>query len=81
MRMPGGESKKEALLRAKNVISAFVNSNSFSRIGVSTHGGILRYLSHDCMNAPTDPIAIPNCAVYSIELTLNPLRWKFCGTI
>jgi 2,3-bisphosphoglycerate-dependent phosphoglycerate mutase len=67
MKMPQGERKRDALVRAQNAITKFMQETNYTRVGVSTHGGILRYLSHDSMAEVQDPISIPNCAVYRIS--------------
>lgn len=78
-RMPGGESKLEAVQRAKHAIYSSLEKKKYQRIGIATHGALLRCLAHHSMTEVQQPIPIPNCAVYEIQLELNPERWIFWG--
>lgn len=81
IRMPGGESKLEAARRAKHGICSIIEANGYQRIGISTHGALLRCLAHHSMTEVQQPIPIPNCAVYELKLELTKERWQFIGPL
>ena len=78
-RYPGGESKSELVARARLAIASFIQANDYQCIGVSTHGGVLRVLARSCMDADSEPIAIPNCAVYCFQAVTAPFSLQFLG--
>ena len=74
----GGETKKEHLIRLLHFLESFCISNPHLRkIGISTHGGCIRRLVHHCNDAPTEAIALPNCALYLITFNATSGAWKF----
>ncbi len=79
---PNGESKREHLQRQLNFLETFMLENSnLTKLAVSTHGGSLRRLVHYCDNSPTQPIPIPNCALYKIEFNTSSKTWLYHGPI
>ncbi len=68
-------------VRAKFGIMSFVLKHPFRKLGISTHGGVLRYLVHSSLGAPRDPIAIANGAAYRLVLQLNPVQWTYLGPV
>ncbi|MFN8369870.1 MAG: histidine phosphatase family protein [Bacteriovoracaceae bacterium] len=79
---PGGEKKIDHLNRMKNHISEFCFDNPhYSKIAISTHGGSLRRLVHNCKDSPAQPIKIPNCALYKIQFDMKSLEWYFVGLV
>lgn len=79
---PKGESKREHLQRQVNFIELFMSNHSnVSRVAISTHGGSLRRLVHHCQNAPLEPIAIPNCALYQVVYDSVKREWLYQGAL
>lgn len=84
---PGGESKREHLIRQRSYLENFLLQNQSwpqygfphhpSKVAVSTHGGSLRRLVHHCQGAPTKPIPIPNCALYKIYFDMTERLWIY----
>lgn len=78
MSFPNGETKIQHLKRLKKHISEFVTLNpNWKKIAVSTHGGALFRLVHDCDNAPEQAISIPNCCLYEIHYFPETSKWEF----
>jgi|FLYM01.1.fsa_nt_gi broad specificity phosphatase PhoE len=76
---PKGETKREHLFRMQSFLGAQALKLKATRLAVSTHGGSLRALVHGCENAPSTPIAIPNCSAYRI--LLKDGEWIFLGCV
>lgn len=75
---PNGETKLMHKIRLVNFIEKFCFENSsYKKVAVSTHGGSIRRLVHHCQNAPSDPIPVPNCSLFLIELDLAKKQWIF----
>ena len=76
---PGGETGAQVLKRATEAIAGFAHANQhFSRIGISTHGGVIRRLMHRIMMSR---VAIPNGVVYEVLFDPDswPGSWPFSG--
>ncbi len=66
---PEGETKRQTRDRAMNFISQEIKTRpNLKTLAVSTHGGTLRRVVHHCEGAPAEPIPIPNCSLYHLEL-------------
>lgn len=79
---PGGETKRQHLTRLKMALENYVSNNQnqiqhHEEIGISTHGGCLIRLIHSCEDAPTERIAIPNCALYEVHFNVPNRTWHF----
>jgi broad specificity phosphatase PhoE len=72
---PEGESRKAARARFLAVIHELIAHPTYKRIGISTHGGILRNALHSFLPDGHPLIEIPNCVVY--KLTYNTLTKEF----
>jgi probable phosphoglycerate mutase len=71
---PGGETAAEVLERAMKSIQDFAVKNpGCSRLGVSTHGGVIRRLMHRVMMPVSEEkrIPIPNGVVYQLDLDMR----------
>lgn len=78
---PGGETGAEVMTRSITAIRNFVHGNpSFSRIGISTHGGVIRRvmrrLMEECGIPLRDAIPIPNGVVYEVKYLPESSRWQ-----
>ncbi len=79
---PGGEKKSEHLKRMKDHISDFcLNNLNYKKIAISTHGGSLRRIVHNCKGAPNERVSIPNCVLYKVEFEPVTLEWHYVGLI
>ena len=70
---PGGESRKSSIVRMRAVIDELRRDNKFERVGISTHGGVVRnllasYLIESGKQGRFD-IPIPNCVVYELDFS------------
>ncbi len=75
-RFPEGESKIEARERVINYLQKFVKANpKYKKIAVSTHGGILRRVTHGLKGVPEAGVPIPNCVTY--RLNYDGYDWHF----
>lgn len=79
---PKGEPKSKHLERLLRYLEVFCKSHPrFQRIGVSTHGGCIRRLAHNCVGAPKEPVPLPNCVMYKLSFRHQDKRWSFEGQV
>jgi broad specificity phosphatase PhoE len=71
---PGGETAAAVVLRSFAAMERFLKSGTYSRIGVSTHGGVIRRVMQSLRPPGSPPVLIPNAVVYRIEWDEG--RWK-----
>lgn len=82
MSFPNGESKLDHLIRVQNFIRNFIQlNNHFNKLAISSHGGAVVRLVHSCINAPKEPIGIPNCCLYHLEFDKNENQFSFIKQI
>jgi probable phosphoglycerate mutase len=75
-RFPGGESKREARSRILSFLQNYARAHpEHRRIAVSTHGGVLKRVTHGLNGVPEEGVPIPNCVSYRLNL-LNG-QWNF----
>ncbi len=74
-RFPGGESKAEHLARILAGLNDFLKSTSYTRIGVSTHGGALRRFLHHIRPEQTEGLMVGNCALYEVKFDSAKGLW------
>lgn len=67
VKFPGGESRWDSVLRMRSVVEDLVQNSQYKRIGLSTHGGVVRNLLHSYLPADHHPLPIPNCVTYLLE--------------
>lgn len=73
---PGGETKHETRVRVLRYLEDYVKKNPHhKRIAVSTHGGVIRRVTHALPGTPKEGVAIPNCVTYRMNLDSN--GWSF----
>jgi probable phosphoglycerate mutase len=69
-RFPGGESKKEMMLRLLDLIEGFVSENRHIRkIAISTHGGCIYRMMSMCEEKMKDSVYVANCSLHHFQLT------------
>lgn len=68
---PDGETRRNSILRMRSVIDELIKKNEYQRIGISTHGGVVRNLLGsylmDKSSGQSFDIPIPNCVVYELS--------------
>ena len=73
---PGGETKVQARARVINYLEKFAKANpKYKRIAVSTHGGILKRITHGLKGVPEGGVPIPNCVTY--RLNFDGYDWHY----
>lgn len=67
LRFPGGESRGESVTRMRAVIEELISIGAHEKVGIATHGGVVRNLLHSYLEPGTPAIEIPNCVTYQLE--------------
>lgn len=78
---PGGESPAGVHTRVMSSMNDLAQNSAYQRIGISTHGGVLRNVIHSLIPNDLVPIPIPNCIVYMLQYNENKGNWTFNGQI
>ncbi|HTL11109.1 MAG TPA: histidine phosphatase family protein [Bdellovibrionota bacterium] len=73
---PGGESGAEVMNRAFAALEDFLRRHPFQRVGVATHGGVVRRILQKLLPPHTPPVPIPNGILYRISRREDG-RWEF----
>lgn len=78
---PNGESGREVVIRSLETLRGFSERHpEFERIGISTHGGVIRRVMHQILRdrgvAQPPHIAIPNGVVYRVEFERASNTWR-----
>jgi broad specificity phosphatase PhoE len=77
---PGGESGTAVLERTVKAVKSFIEKNpTFSVVGISTHGGVIRRLMHWILTQEGESgehIPIPNGVVYEIRYDCETSLWN-----
>lgn len=64
---PEGENTWQAIERFHNGLIDLIQEYEFSTAALCTHGLIMRRFLHSLRPDLTEPLSIPNCAVFKIE--------------
>lgn len=72
---PGGETKRNALRRVKEFLNWIVTSSAEERIGVVSHGMLLRTLLHDLFPWIEVPVQIVNCDFLVLGFDSESRKW------
>lgn len=67
MRFPEGESCRETIERLDRALRDFGSKNTYKRVGISTHGAILRRYLLRLSEGKFPQFGIPNCAVFHLR--------------
>jgi len=77
---PGGETGLEVMNRVFAGLADFMHEpgagSEFHRIGISTHGGVIRRLMQKILPPGHGPVPIPNTVVYEIEYYLETKTYR-----
>ena len=79
IRLAGGETKRECIERVWGFINEVVKDSQLTKIGISTHGGVIRNIVHSLLPANEPKVGIPNCCVYHIIREGDD--WKLIGRL
>ncbi len=73
---PKGETKAQARNRVLRFLERFAKENPrYKRIAVSTHGGVLKRVTHGLPGVPPEGVPIPNCITY--RLNFDGYKWIY----
>lgn len=72
----GGETGSEVMGRVFGALERFLHSTEFERIGVSTHGGVIRRIFQKLLPPGSDPVPIPNGVLYVLLYDRKERRWR-----
>ncbi len=73
---PDGESGSIVYERVAQSIRLFIlNHPNYTRIGVATHGGVIRRVMERLMPAGSPPIPIPNAVIYSMHYDVTTTKF------
>jgi broad specificity phosphatase PhoE len=64
---PGGESGTAIMQRAFGALSKFLTTYPYSRIAVTTHGGVIRRIMQKLLPAGSPPVPIPNGIIHPLH--------------
>lgn len=76
---PGGETGTEVRRRSISSLEEFLGSSPFLRIGVATHGGVIRRIMQSIRPPGSGPVPIPNGVMYELEFEAALRLWRVVG--
>lgn len=71
---PGGETGRQVLERALQALERLLRlaeNSHYERIGVATHGGVIRRIARHLLGEDSAPVPIPNGILYHVEFSLS----------
>ncbi len=71
---PGGETGIEVINRTFLALSEFMEKD-FSRVGIATHGGVIRRLFQKLQPPGSAPVPIPNTILYQFSYDTQSREW------
>ncbi len=74
---PGGESGTQVISRVFRSMEEFLLRNSYERIGVATHGGVIRRVAQTILPPETPQVPIPNGILYRLSFDRDSRIWSF----
>jgi broad specificity phosphatase PhoE len=72
---PGGETGTAVVSRVFAALEEFLNRTDRERVGVATHGGVIRRVMARLLPEGSDPVPIPNGVVYALTYDPGPREW------
>jgi broad specificity phosphatase PhoE len=77
----GCESGPQVIKRIESAISDFFASNQFTRVGISSHGGVIRRLIYYASGSKEFPPPVPNGILYPLEYETTQGKWRIQTSI
>lgn len=77
----GSETKRSGRERLRAAVEDFVTEKRVSRLGVATHGMVLRTFIHGVCGDSTQRIPMTNCAAYALTFNRGTRLWRFVGPV
>ena len=78
---PGGESGNHVARRSFEAVERFLLTTPFHRVGVATHGGVIRRMMQRLLPPGSPPVPIPNGVVYRLTFELATSQWEISRPI
>jgi broad specificity phosphatase PhoE len=80
---PDGESGKQVMTRVRATIERYLAGpgREFERVGIATHGGVIRRLMQSVLPEGSEPVPIPNGVLYEVCFEPEGRRWGFVRSI
>lgn len=72
----GGETKRQIYTRVMDAVHEQLLSSPFRKVGISTHGGVLRKVVNVIDGAYKLPSPIPNCSVIEMDFHPQERKWS-----
>lgn len=78
---PGGETRGHSVVRMRSVIDQIIQEDNYKKIGISTHGGVVRNLLHSFLSDGHEPLPIHNCVCYILRFNKRDQSFEVIGPI
>jgi probable phosphoglycerate mutase len=72
---PGGETGTEVLTRVFSALEEYLGKTKYERIGVASHGGVIRRVMSKLLPEGSDPVPIPNGVLYALSYDPAAKTW------
>lgn len=76
---PGGETGQQVMDRVFRALENFLESQPFQRVGVATHGGVIRRIFQKILPKESGPVPIPNTVLYELAYDTDSKTWYLVG--
>jgi probable phosphoglycerate mutase len=73
---PGGESGTAIISRVFESMEAFLKQSPYQRVGIATHGGVIRRIMSKLLPPGSPPVAIPNGVLYEVNYQRSENLWE-----
>jgi probable phosphoglycerate mutase len=80
-RFPHGENIHQGIVRFQKVIRHILGNTSHQRIGICTHGAVLRNFLSDLFPNQGRPIEIKNCSLFQLTVQKTPPTLQLNGPL
>lgn len=77
-RLPGGESRAEAIARLDDFLTMIRKGTGHHRMAFVSHGMIMRLLAQRCLGRFRPELRAPNCAVFQFSFTTRNQGQRLC---
>jgi broad specificity phosphatase PhoE len=73
---PGGETGTQIFERVMQSVRGFFERHPFQRIGIATHGGVIRRIMQRTLPPDSPPVPIPNGVLYELKFHRTENRFS-----